>query len=331
MRKFFTRGRGRTLRRRAAVALAVAMTFSLAACGGDDGGETTEGGLTPVKVGSIAILDVAPLYLGIERGFFEDEGLDVTVESLQGGADIIPGVAGGDFQFGLSNTMSMIVAAAQGIPLRGLASCSNATMDPEKDFGAIIIPEDSDIKRPRDLEGKKVAVNTLKNINEATVAETVKRDGGDPSKVDFVELAFPDIVPALEKGDIAAGQVVEPFLTIGQQSGMKQLASNLAGLQPNLAVSLYFTSEQYEAENPDVVEGFTSAMNKSLEYATGNPDEARRILSTFTEITPGVQDAVTLPGWPTEIDTKGVELMSQLAVDYGYVEEEPDLSTLLPQ
>lgn len=323
----------RGLRRGAAVAAALTLSLSLAACGGDSGDDAeggSDGGLTEITVGSIPILDVAPLYLAQEKGFFEEEGLDATIKSAQGGAVIIPSVAEGSYEFGMSNTTSLLVGTSQGIPLQATGPCSNATGDPAKDMGAIMVGKGSDIKRPKDLEGKKVAVNTLKNINEETVAEVVKRDGGDPSTIDFVELAFPDILPAIESGDVAAGEVVEPFVTIGKSQGMQYLISNLAELSPDMQVAMYFTSDKYAAENPETVEAFTNALTKANEYATENPDEARKILNTYTEIDPETQKNVTLPAWPTEIDQESVELLNQLNVDYGYVDEAANLDDLLP-
>src|SRR5688500_18059927 len=75
------------------------------ACGGD-------GDLDTVRVGVVPIADVAPLYLGREKGFFADEGLDVEPQPATGGAAITPAVVDGDLEFGFSNTISLLIAAA---------------------------------------------------------------------------------------------------------------------------------------------------------------------------------------------------------------------------
>ena len=69
-------------------------------CGGEDRGvEESEGGRTEITVGVIPIADVAPAYLGIDKGFFRDQGLDVKLQPIEGGAAVIPAVAQGDVQF----------------------------------------------------------------------------------------------------------------------------------------------------------------------------------------------------------------------------------------
>ncbi|WP_406019719.1 ABC transporter substrate-binding protein [Nocardioides sp. NBC_00850] len=97
------RSPARAARRGLATALVLAMPLALSACGGESADESA-GGATEITVGVIPIVDVAPIYLGVEKGFFKEEGLDVNLELAQGGAAIIPAVASGQYQFGFSNT-----------------------------------------------------------------------------------------------------------------------------------------------------------------------------------------------------------------------------------
>jgi NitT/TauT family transport system substrate-binding protein len=294
-----TRGNASPQRRRLAGAAAViaASALALAACSSDSGGGSgtgTEaasggGGTTQITVGVIPIVDVAPIYLGVKQGFFTDEGLDVKLETAQGGAAIVPAVTSGQYQFGFSNSTSLILATSSGLKLKAVTEGVSTTGVDGKDFGGVIVPADSDITSAKDLEGKTVAVNTLNNINPPTINKAVRDAGGDPSTIKYTELGFPDIVAAVKKGDVDAGQVVEPFLTQAEDQGMKDVLSNYVATDPDLTISMYFTSQQYAQQHADVVTKFTTAMNKSLEYADGHADEVRTILGTYTDI-----DAATL-------------------------------------
>ncbi|MFC5001044.1 ABC transporter substrate-binding protein [Dactylosporangium cerinum] len=315
--------------RRAVLALAAALVLS--GCGGGSSTDTTSSaGTTKLKIGVIPIVDVAPIYLGIKQGFFSAEGLDVTLETAQGGAAIVPGVVSGQYQFGFSNTTSLLLASSQGLPLKAVAAGVASTGVEGKDFGAVIVKADSPIKTAKDLAGKRVAVNTLKNINTTTINNVVQKAGGDPSTITYVELAFPDIGAAIAKGDVDAGQVVEPFLTIGTGQGNRQVVSNYAGTDADLTVGMYFTSQQYASQNPKVVAGFTAAMKKSMEYAAAHPDDVRAILSTYTKIDPTVQQNLTLPKWPTAVDRDAVQLLGDLAKKDGLITKPLTLDTLLP-
>ncbi|MFI7540296.1 ABC transporter substrate-binding protein [Actinoplanes sp. NPDC049599] len=322
---------GRTRRRRLTACLLTLSTVLLAgACGSDTPDDAADGGTTKVKIGVIPIVDVAPIYLGVRQGFFAAEGLEVTLETAQGGAAIVPGVVSGQYQFGFSNTTSLLLATSKGLPLKVVASGVASTGEPGKDFGGVIVKAGSPIRSAKDLAGKKVAVNTLKNINTTTVNKVVRDAGGDPSTIQYVELAFPDIVPAVAKGDVDAGQVVEPFLTIATGQGDRQVASNYAGTDPDLTVGMYFTAQRYATEHPKVVSGFTAAMTKSLEYAGAHPDQARATLATYTKIEPAVQQSLVLPRWPAAVDRESVQLLAELATQDGLLTQQPDLGTLLP-
>ncbi|HEY0000240.1 MAG TPA: ABC transporter substrate-binding protein [Actinoplanes sp.] len=321
------------VRRLSAVALFMVSTMLAAACGSDSSGGTdvsASSGPVAVKVGVIPIVDVAPIYLGIKQGFFTAEGLNVSLETAQGGAAIVPGVVSGQYQFGFSNTTSLLLAGSQGLPLKVVSSGVASTGEPGKDFGAVIVKADSPIKTAADLAGKRVAVNTLKNINTTTVNKVVQDAGGDPSKIQYVELAFPDIAAAVAKGDVDAGQVVEPFLTIATGQGDRQVVSNYAGTAPGLTVGMYFTSQEYATKNPKAVNGFTAAMAKSMEYATSHPDDARAILNEYTKIDPAVQKSLILPKWPATVDRASVQTLADLATKDGLLTKQPDLNALLP-
>jgi len=304
----------------------------VAGCGGSSSTSSPQAssGLTTVTVGVIPIVDVAPIYLGIQQGFFKEQGLDLKMQTAQGGAAIVPAVVSGQYQFGFSNTTSLLLAASKGLALK-VVSSGNATTGKEgADFGAVVVKNDSTIHSAADLAGKRVAVNTLNNINTTTINEAVRKAGGDPSTISYVELPFPSIPAAVAKGDVDAGQVVEPFLTIAKQQGMREVSSNYAATDPTLTIAMYFTSDSYAQNNPAVVQKFAAAMQKSLQYADSNPDAARAIVGTYTKIDPAVQTAMTLPRWPADISEESVALLARLSVQDKLMSQSPDLSTLLP-
>jgi NitT/TauT family transport system substrate-binding protein len=314
---------------------ATAVTLVLAACGGPsdagpEGGSPADGELTPVTVGVIPIVDVAPIYLGVQEGFFEDRGLDVTLELAQGGAAIVPAVVSGEYQFGFSNVTSLLVASSQGLPLKAVAAGNFTTGTPGEDFGAIVVPEDSDVEDAADLAGKTVAVNTLNNIGDTTIRKVVADAGGDPAAVEFVEMGFPDMPAAVAGNQVDAAWVVEPHLTTALQQGARFVASNFAETDPELMIAAYFTSEQKIAEDPETVEAFTAAMEESLTYAEEHADETRAVLDTYTEIDPAVKEAMVMPRFAPDLEEHSFQVLADLGMEYGMFEEPVDVSQLLP-
>ena len=316
-------------RRITALLLAGALVVTSTACSkSNQTTPSTPGEPDQVTAGVIAIVDVAPIYLGKQQGIFAKHNIDLKLETAQGGAVIIPIVIARGYDFGFSNVVSLLLAQSRSLPIKVVSNGNNSTGDKAKDFGGLIV-KDPAITSPKLLEGKKVATNTLNNIVDTTTKEIVKKDGGDPSKVSFVELAFPDMAAALDAGRVDAMFVVEPFLTAALAKGWKQIGS-YADVDPKLCVALYFTSQALAVSNPDLVKRFGDAMKESLAYADSHPDEVRAVLGTYTQITEDVRKSLILPKWPAEIDQPSIAKLGDLSMQYGLLTTKPDLAKLLP-
>ncbi|MEU3019917.1 ABC transporter substrate-binding protein [Nocardiopsis sp. NPDC007018] len=307
---------------------ATAALLAATACGGTPTADDADG-LTTVTAGVIPIVDVAPVYLGVEQGFFEDRGIDLRLESGSGGAAVVPGVISGEFDFAFSNIVSLVIAREQGLPLTALSNGVTSAGEQGADFGGVFVLSDSDVTGAADLEGLTVAANNLNNIGDTTVRQSVRAAGGDPAEVDFVELPFPDMPAALETGQIDAVWAVEPFASTIREAGHREIASNFVDTHPDLSVAAYFTSETRIAEDPDLFEDVTAALHESLAYADANPDEVRRILADYTEIDPSLIERMALPRFPEEIHEESVRTLADLMVTDGLVDEAPDLDGLL--
>jgi NitT/TauT family transport system substrate-binding protein len=329
-----------TVHRVVALAGALALLVVAAACGDDDdGAETTgdapgagdDGGgeLTHIEIGVVPVVDVAPLYLGIEEGFFEEEGLDVEPVVAQGGAAIIPSVVRGDQPIGFSNIVSLLIAETEDLPIQVISQGVQATDDPENDTAAVAVAGDSDIREVADLEGRTIAVNTLRNISPLTITAALDAEGVDPSTLEFVEVPLPDMVGQLDAGDVDAAGLVEPFVTIGENAGDRMLVYDRVATEPEMTVANYFTSSQYLESDPEVVEGFVRAMNRSLEYATDNPEEARQAIGQYTEIEPDVLEQVVLPLWQEDLNRDSIEHTAELMVEQGITEDRADVDALI--
>ncbi len=298
---------------------------SSSSSGGGGGGDLTE-----VKVGVIPIVDTAPLWLGKEKGFFSDEGIDLTITTTTGGAAAVPGVVSGSFDLAFGNSVSVMVAADKGLPLQFVTNgVSTSGTDP--DFGAVVVPKGSDIKRPKDLAGKTVSVNNLNNIGDTTIRKVVQDDGGDPKSLKFVEVAFPDAPAALDRGQVDAAWVLEPFLSAAVAKGATVVSYNYVDFDPKLDIAGYFTKKDVIDKKPEMVAKFTTAMNKSLDYAQQHPDEVRAIVGTYTKIGEADRAKMALPSWRPAFDRPAFEKLAAAAQSYGTISKTPDFDTLLPK
>jgi NitT/TauT family transport system substrate-binding protein len=314
----------------AALLVALACAVGATACGDDDGGGGGgEGEPATLKVGVIPIADVAPLYLGMEKGFFEEQQLTIKPQLAEGGAAITPAVVSGDFQIGFSNTISLLIAASQDLPVQIISQGVLAGTSEEEAWADLLVLKDGPIKGPKDLEGKTIAVNTLKNICEVTIKASLEKEGVAVDTLEFTEVPFPDMNAALEAGRVDAACVVEPFVSQGKAGKARGIDPFYVRTAPDLTVATYFTSTQYAEENSDVVDRFVQAMNKSLTYAQSHPDEVRKVLLDYTEIPPEAAEQIKLPVWRPDLNEPTIERLSELSLKYGLIEEQPDLGELI--
>ncbi|MDI3330225.1 MAG: ABC transporter substrate-binding protein [Micrococcus sp.] len=326
-------------------AVSAAVLLALTACGsgspsggggttapateGTAGAEASGGELTPVEVGVIPIVDVAPIYLGVEEGIFEKHGLDVTLTLAQGGAAIVPAVQSGNMEFGFSNVASVIIGRDAGLPLKLVATGPQSTGNGEDDAAGIMVPGDSGIQDLTDLEGKRVAVNTLNNINHATTYEGIKQAGGDVDSVEFVEVGFPDMVAQLEAGNVDAITAVEPFVTMAEQGDARNIYGFFAEPVQDLSVAGYFTTDQMIEQEPELVEAFTAAMKESQQYATDHPEDAKAILSTYTSIDEQTASELTMPRFPQLHDNASLERMAEILAEMELIQDVPATEDLI--
>lgn len=319
-----------------AVMSALALALAVAACGDDEeegGGQPSGGGAEQVtlKVGLIPIIPVAPVYLGIEKGFFEEENLKIEPQLAQGGAAIVPAVQSGDQQIGFSNSVSLMIAQTQGLPVKVVAPGEASPTDAADDNSAVMVPKDSDIRSAKDLEGKTIGVNTLQNIAGLTVEASLAKEGVDTKTLKLVEVPFPEMLKTTEGGQVDAGFFNEPFTSQAKAAGLRTIVNPYTATAPDLPIAPYFAMADWIEENADTLERFQRAMQKSTQYAIDNPDEVKRILPTYTEIPPEATENIGLPHLAAELDPEPFETLADLAQRFGYTEEKANVEELLAE
>ena len=284
----------------------------------------------------VPVADVVPLYLGVKRGFFRDEQLDVKITTAQGGAEIVPLVLSGSTQVGNSNTPTLLLAAAKDLPIEIVAPGGQAPLDvgPDGrgDVAAIMVRKDSSIRTPADLEGQTVAVNTIKSISDVLTSAALERRGVDYRKVKFLEVPLPDMLAALDAGRVDAIYTVSPFKTIAERSGKyRAVLFPLQETRKGQIDAAWFVSREWASKNEDVLDRFLSALRRSMLYSAAHEAEARATLSSFTKLPKDLIPTIPLGSRPpncTEL-TASTEFLARAMQRYGALESSPDVARLI--
>ncbi|WP_116451423.1 ABC transporter substrate-binding protein [Blastococcus litoris] len=313
-----------------------AVALLVSGCGGSDsdsdgGGSGGGGDGGPITL-RVADTNGAPLYFlkyGIEQGFFEDAGVELEATASSGGATVIPQLVSGDLDIAGSNVVSVLIARSQGLPLKMVAAGTSTSEDPEQDFSALMVPAGSPITDIGQLEGQKVAVNTLRNINDIVLGHMLEDAGLSFDSVELVEIPFPDMAAAIESGDVAAGVLIEPFITVAEQQGLTIIGRPYSDLKPGLQIGTYVMTEQFVNENPDAVSAFQEGVQATADAIADDPDAFRAALPQLGDISPELADQVRINLWKGETDQESLELIQGLMTTYGLIDEEVDLDELV--
>lgn len=272
--------------------------------------------LTVVNAGFVPVTDVAALYLGEEVGIFRKHGLTLKANVASTGA--VPAVMSGEFHFGFTALVNVLQARDKGLPIKIIGAGSSSTGVPGADVTMIHAGPKSGIKSAKDLEGKTVSVNALNGLLSMLGKAAVKADGGDPSKIRFIELGFAEALAALQAGKTDAMVGAEPFGTAAIGAGFGPIASPYQSMsKTSMLTSSYFTSEPQLKANPELFKSLRAAINESLEYAQKNPDQIRAQLPKFTKLGPDVAAKLILPRYLTAIPPESVEQFSKTGQEFG--------------
>jgi NitT/TauT family transport system substrate-binding protein len=315
--------------------LALAAVLALSACGAGGSAsseETTsqpgeDGELRTVTVGMAPIATAGAIHAGIEQGFFEERGIELKFETGTGGAALLPSVVAGHIQFATATPVSLLQARDQGLEVRAVAGWTSALE--EGSNVNVVRALDPEIKSAKDLEGRRVAVNTLNGMGDLTIRAAVRANGGDPAAVQFVELPFPDMQAALDQGNIDAAWVPEPFGTLLEDAGAHVVTYPSEDSVPGHPSQLFFTSAKLAESDPELVEAMAAALHESAAFANENPDAVRQGATKVVDIAPEILDRIVLEQFNPEIPVERLTALGELMHEQGMIEDAPDIEGLI--
>jgi NitT/TauT family transport system substrate-binding protein len=255
-----------------------------------------QGKLEPITfaLAWLPIGETAGWYVALEKKYFAEAGLDVTITRGFGSVDTLKRVAPGKATFGIADLGTMILLRnREGVRVRTVAMYLGRAPH------AVFFRKDGAIKAPKDLEGKTI-VCPATSANRVMFPAFAKKAGIDEKKVNW-RLADPTVtIPTFAAGRAdavcefqASGHIV------AKQVGAPIAHFGYADYLPEFYGSGVIAHEDTIKQNPDLVRRFTKAALRGLEYAVKNPEEAIQILRKHAPENPA---DVALAEWRTSIE-----------------------------
>lgn len=316
-------------------AMALALTLGGCASGSVDGSDSSAAaggsdGLTKVTYGLFPSSTVAALQVAIDEGYFEKQGIDLEVVVGAGSsAAQLPALTTGDLDFMLASPTTALTAAAQGLDVRIVDGFTQNDPAIVEDSTAVVVGAASSVKSAKDLEGKKVSVNALGGIGEIGIREAVAQDGGDPNKVTFVQLSFPEVAAQIEAGQIDAGMAGAPFMQQVVAKGGRVVSDFIhdTGLGANELVTI--SSGKLVDKDPELIKSFTAAMKEALPFLAENNELIREAMPAALGTDPAAAAKAKFSIYSPEISPETIQLFADLLVKYDIVSTEPDVDKVI--
>lgn len=330
----------KSLRTRAPFALGVSVlaVLGLAACGAQAGTDPSADAsdapmeIQPLVAGVIPVTDIGPVYMAQQNGVFEENGFDLTLQPAGSSTEIIQAMQSGQVQIGYGGSTGVFQAVENGVDLVIIAAASATPDDPENGINDLLVTADSPLESAKDLEGKTVAVNAPGGYTQLLADIAITEDGGDPSKVNYVQMGVPDQPAALASGAIDAFVAGEPFGTLGrEQNGFRTLANPFTALSDSAVVAgVWYALRSDVEENPDYYAKVAATIDEANTYALENDEELRENIAEFTKIDPELAARIRLGSYgklPLTIDN--LQAIADWSYELGYVKNEVDLESLV--
>lgn len=319
-----------TFTRRAAAAGLLGLLLAGCAGGSPSSGTVTASGapeVTELTVGVLPIADVAPVYLAIEEGLFAAEGLTVTTEVMQGGAAAIPALVSGDLDVAYGNWLSFLLANQEGIPLRAIADGVAAAPG----FAEFLALPDSGLGgNPGGLAGTRIAINTLNNIGELVVRTTLEAAGVDPASVELVEIPFPDMGAALERGDVDVIWAVEPGVSAAKEElGAVTVVDSFAAGMAGFPVAGYQVSADFAARNPNTVAAFRRAIQRAAQLAGDDRALLIETVEGYANLRAGLAGELSYPAYRARLEAATLRRVYDAMVEHGFADPGLDVASLV--
>lgn len=308
-------------------ALALVLSAALTGCG--DGGGTGSGGKGELRmtVAALPLVDTAALYVARNEGLFKKEGLDVTIRPVQQSIQALPALVNGQVDvIAGANYVTFLQAHEKGtLDLRVVAE--GARVAPH--MMDLLVPENSPIKSVADLKGRTVAVNILNNIQSLTLDAILEARGAP--RPEYRQIAFPQMGAALERGQVDAVHVVEPFdAAIQRQLGARVLVDGGSAPVQSLPISGYVTTAGYAKKNGRAVAAFRRAVAAAATLAGKDGGKAaREQLPTYSKVSASEARSIHLPEYPSAVDPAQLGRLVELMRKQGLLKKDLDPATLV--
>ena len=224
-----------------------------------------------------------PVYVAYELGFFEEHGVTVEIIDLMtAGPTALQAISGGNAEAGLSFAGAIINARAQGLPVIGVSDIQSSFQ--HAPLAEFFVRSDSGINGIIDLRGRIIAINLVHASFHHKWLMALESYGIHEDEVYWTVLPFDQQELALLHGRVDAIGVLQPHTVRPRGNPDFKRIMTAYDVFGERQFTMHVFNSIWAYNNPELVEGFVSAIADAAEWIEGNQDAAREIISRHTGV-----------------------------------------------
>lgn len=266
-----------------------------------------------VTWGDVPIAGAAIVQIAETAGYFKDVNLTVKIEHASAINNVVPGVVSGTYNFGFQSGGGTAAAVAQGLPV---AIVANAYFhDKEQE---VMVKTGGPIKSIKDLKGKTIALGALNNNYQAGVIKILEDNGVAQSDVKMIKMPADQIAAAVESGQVAAGQINEPYI-VANEGKLTALLDGLSPFGANAANAYVIVNTKWADDHKDVVTRFVTAVNRAQVLAASDRTVVETAVAQMTSIKPDLIKKMNMPGFGPDLKLDSEDQQQKLMFQLGFL------------
>jgi NitT/TauT family transport system substrate-binding protein len=239
--------------------------------------------LPTIRMASGPDNSTTPILYAISAGIYKKYGIFVDLQPVGSGSAAAAAVAGGSEDIGKTSTMGTIVMISKGAPFTAIGALAH--YDSSKPVYALIVPTESPIKVPKDLEGK--TLSSLSLVDQSSIATQMWMDqhGVDRTNVKYVEIPPSAALAAMEQKRIDASTVFEPFYTAFTSSGKARVIGYpMDAIAKRFPDTLMFANRDWADAHKDLLDKFLRATAEAAAYVGAHELETAPLMAAFVKM-----------------------------------------------
>lgn len=258
--------------------MAAVVLGSLCGCG-KQSGESAASGQTPVVLNEVAhSIFYAPMYVAIEEGYFAEEGIDLTLVTGFGADKTMTALLTGEADIGFMGSESTIYTYKEGASDYAV----NFAQLTQRAGNFLVAREPIENFKWSMLEGKEVLGGRAGGMPEMVFEFILKKNGIDPAADLSIDqsIDFGSTAAAFSGGQGDFTVEFEPHATSLEAKGDGYVVASLGEDSGYVPYTAFSAKKSYIAENPEVIQAFTNALQKGMDYVqTHSPEEIAQVIA----------------------------------------------------